>query len=285
MLSSHHRPLLNRPCKTDFIRPYSPLEVVGRGWRRVIFLLLILFITGCFSARLHLPPQPADSTRFEELLSMMVDQDRKVSSFSATGRISVDGRLWNSGADTLIAGTREPLRVKIEVTHSWGKPLLTILIRDNRIEILEFSEKRFYIGEFSAFSLMRFFPGNYYDPQLIWSMLRGFPQGPSFHEIQTAGPSRVHLLDRQGDVTEVIDFNPETMSLEGVSLQEDSQTISFLNFMESNGVHYASEVRLENSEQKPFVLKNRRMIFNREIPDQFFTIQKPSSFETVSLDN
>jgi hypothetical protein len=213
---------------------------------------------------------------------MMRDQGQKVSTFSASGTILVDGWIWDSSAEILIAGTKEPFRVKMEITHSWGKPVIHILIRDDQLEILEFSEKRLYTGEFSSKSLSRFLPGEYYDPDTIWAILRGFPNVLPYQKIQTPRSSRIDLLDREGNIIEVINYYPENSSLKTVSFPGNAQDMLFSGFMESNGIHYAAEVKLDNiKRRKHLVLRKKRVAFNREIPDQFFIMEKPPAFETV----
>ncbi len=257
----------------------------GRGLRWLVVIIFIAALTGCFKLQRPFIPQPSDLVSIENLFSMMRNQDQSVSSFSATGTVHMEGWIWGSSAEILLAGTKEPFRLKIEITHSWGKPVIHVLIRDDRLEILDFKEKKLYTGEFSSGSLSRFLPAGDYDRDAIWSILRGFPELLPFHDIQTPEASRVNLLDRHGDVIEEIDYYPERSVLRFVSFPGQSQNISFSGFSESNGTHYAAEVKLEDvREGKRLTLRKKRMAFNRDLPDQLFLIEKPSAFETVLLD-
>jgi hypothetical protein len=275
---------LNVSEKINLIHMISSCVAIGKIFR-ALFLLLIITLTGCFHIQRRPSPGPYDAVQTENLISMMRDQEKIVSTFSASGTIIVDGWIWDSTAEILIAGIKEPFMVKIEITHSWGKPIIHILIRDDRLEILEFSEKRLYTGKFSSRSLSKFLPGGYYDPESIWAILRGFPNILPYKKIQSGGPSRIDLLDRKGNIIEEIDYYPGKSFLEAVSFPGYSHNISFSEFMESDGVHYAAKVKLENIKGgKHLILRKKRMAFNREIPDQLFIVKKPPNFESVFLD-
>jgi hypothetical protein len=276
---------LNIFIRKNSIRPISSHETIIKIYRLMVTFLFFVTITGCFHIHRRFSPSLSDVIQTENLISMMRDQGKMVSTFSASGTIIVDGWIRVSTAEILIAGIREPFRVKMEITHSWGKPIIHILIRGDLLEILEFNEKRLYTGEYSSKSLSKFLPGGYYNPDKVWSILRGFPNVLPYQNIQLPGPCRIDLLDRQGQIIEEIDYHPEKLSLKEVSLPGRAPDISFSEFMESNGIYYAAEVKLENIKGgKHLILRKKRMTFNREIPDQIFNIEKPNAFETVFLD-
>lgn len=228
-------------------------------------------------------PLPYDEA---DLISRMLDQEDRVSSFYASGTVSIKGWAWQSEADLLIAGTRDPLKIKIEITNPWGKSILHILIDNNRLEILSFDEKRIYLGDLTAESLSRvFLPGEFCDHNLIWSVLRGYPHIAGYDRIVSSGMYRINLMNQEGMDIEVIDLYAETLLPKHVSFPQKSLDISFSGFKENDGINYAEEVIVNNIEgRKDLALKTRKMVFNKPVPDQIFILEKPLTFETVYMD-
>ena len=248
-------------------------------------MTLVLLSIGCttgyrpVSKGVSLPYDTAD------LISRMLDQEDRVSSFYASGTVLIKGWAWQSEADLLIAGIRDPLKIKIEITHPWGKPILHILIDNNRLEILSFDEKRIYLGDLTAESLSRFLPGEFCDHNLIWSVLRGYPHIAGYDRIISSGMYRINLMNREGMDIEIIDLYPENLLPKRVLFPQNSLDISFSGFKEDDGINYAEEVIVNNIEGgKDLTIKTRKMVFNKPVPDQIFILEKPQTFETVHMD-
>jgi len=216
----------------------------------------------------------------------MIDQEKSVPSFYASGTVLVKSWAWKSEAELLIAGTREPLKIKLEITHPWGKPILHILIDSNRLEILSFDEKRVYIGELSAESLSRFFlPGEFCDLNLIWSVLRGYPHIAIHDRISYSDMYRINLIDQEDMDIEIIDLYPENLLPKRVLFPGDSLDIFFSGYKKSDGIDYAEKVTVNNFEGgKDLIIKTSKMVFNKPVPDAIFILEKPRTFETVYMD-
>ncbi len=220
------------------------------------------------------------------LITRMQDQEDKVSSFYASGTVLVKGWVWKSEAELLIAGTREPLKIKLEITHPWGKPILHILMDNNRLEILSFDEKIVYIGELTAESLSEFFlPEEFRDLNLIWSVLRGYPHIAAYDRISCSAVYRINLTNQEEIDVEVIDLYPENLLPKRVLFPRDSLDIFFSGYRESDGIDYAEEVTVNNVEGgKDLIIKTRKMVFNKTVPDEIFILEKPRTFKTVYMD-
>src|SRR4030042_1071071 len=279
---------------TQSITPTSCINIFFRNMKSASIvkpLLLVLIIQallsfGCATGYRPvakgglLPYDPAG------LITRMLDQEDRVSSFYASGTVLVKGWVWKSEAELLIAGTREPLKIKLEITHPWGKPILHILMDNNRLEILSFDEKRVYIGELTAESLSRFFlPEEFRDLNLIWSVLRGYPHIAVYDRISCSDIYRINLINQEEMAVEVIDLYPENLLPKRVLFPRDSLDILFSGYRESDGIDYAEEVTVNNVEGgKDLIIKTRKLVFNKPVPDEIFILEKPGTFETVYMD-
>ena len=99
--------------------------------RKGVILLLVPFfvcmlLTGCAAVRTLMKGPPLTADRIDAILAGIDDQQAQVSSFYTLGKVLLKDGILEAEADALIVGTREPFRLKIELTHSWGKPLLHI---------------------------------------------------------------------------------------------------------------------------------------------------------------
>ena len=272
-ISGVNLPLINISCP------------VKAGLVSLILIIPVLFSFGCagrtpVSKGGPLPYDPAG------LITRMLDQEKRVHSFYASGTILVKGWAWKSEAELLIAGTREPLKIKLEITHPWGKPILHILIDKNRLEILSFDEKRVYVGELTAESLSRLsLPGEFCNLNLIWSVLRGYPHIAVYDRISYSDMYRINLVDQEDMDIEIIDLYPENLLPKRVLFPGDSLDIFFSGYKNSDGIDYAEEVTVNNFEgRKDLTIKTRKMVFNKPIPDEIFILEKPPTFETVYMD-
>jgi hypothetical protein len=268
-----------------------PFRIITSAVRvKVPFLILMIpFILSIGCAAGYRPVSKGVSLPYDaaDLISRMLDQEDMVSSFYASGTVLIKGWAWQSEADLLIAGTRDPLKIKIEITHPWGKPVLHILIDNNRLEILSFDEKRIYIGELTAESLSNFFlPGEFCDHNLIWSVLRGYPHIAEYDRVVSSGMYRINLMNREGMDIEIIELYPENLLAKRVLFPQDSLDISFSGFKENDGINYAEEVTINDiNGRKDLTIKTSKMVFNKPVPDQIFILEKPATFETVYMDD
>jgi len=253
---------------------------------RLSLLTVFLLILLSHCATIYQPPslRPLSEQDVETILSKIQEQDSRVFSFYTSGRLTIKNWNWKSESNILIVGTRDPFKIKIEVTHPWGRPIVHILIDKTRLEVLSFPDKKLYLGTFTPRALSRFFPGDF-DAHLIWAVLRGYPNLRRYHRTISLKSDQISLFNEKEKVVEVVDLYPESLLPKLVSFPEQDITLAFSDFQEDNGIYYARKVRLENVEGKRnLVLKNRKMVFNKTIPEQVFFLEKPPSFGTFYLD-
>ena len=250
-----------------------------------LIIIIALFPFGCAGVKRPVPQEPLGIYEVERLIIDLRDQQEKVSSFFASGSVLVKGWIWKSEADILIAGVRDPFKIKIEITHPWGSPIFHLLIDEERVEALSFSERRIYSGDLTPEALAGFLPGTLCDRDLIWSVLRGFPLIERYHKAESTKKDEIKLLNKEGGDIETIRLSSESLLPEIVIFPEKSLELLFSGFKEDSGIYYAEEVTVNNIEgAKDLVLKINKMVVNNNIPDEIFTLEKPPTFETVYMD-
>jgi hypothetical protein len=252
----------------------------------LFILLIIMFLCSCASIPRTIPLEHISLSEAEKITSDIEAQGDLLRSFYTLGVISIKGWLMDSDADILIAGIKDPFAIKIEITHSWGIPILHVLIKDNRLEVLSFQEKTFYQGAFTPDALSRFLPGFNLDQEMIWALLSGRPPIVTHESIVLSGPDRISLTDRNNREIETIYLPVKKYIPIKISFPVQSLDISFSDIKEANGISYAGKVDLNGIKGgKDLGLKINELSPNASLPDQIFTMEKFSSYKMVNLDD
>lgn len=276
---SHYRALLF---------PYRLTLSAKSRFRLLLFFVVpfsLFVLCSCstlFKTSLHLPLSKQD---VETALSKIQEQESRVFSCYMNGRLTVKNWIWNSDFNILIVGTKEPHRIKIEVTHPWGQPIVHVLIDRTTLQVLSFQENRLYIGAFTAETLSEFFPGNF-DTDLIWAVLRGYPNLLEYQRAISLESEQVNLLDDRENVVEIIDIRSDNHLPRQVSYPQQNITMVFSDVQENQGIRYARKMKVKNTKEKgSLVIENKEIGFNRTFPEEIFVIEKPPLFETIYLDD
>ena len=241
--------------------------------------LLLLSLSSCATLYKPLPDRDV-----EVILASIQAQERRVFSFYTTGGLSLHDRGWESESHVLIVGNRNPFRIKIEVTHPWGRPIVHILIDERNLQVLSFAEERLYIGAFTPETLSRFLPGQL-DAHLVWAVLRGYPHLLPYHGTRSMKANQIRLIDQEGKAHEIIDLYPESKLPRMVFFPAKNIVLGFSDFQQIDGIYYARQVRVEDMGGKSnLMLKNGKMVFNKSIPKEVFQLVKPPSFRTYDLE-
>jgi len=228
--------------------------------------------------------KPLGDKEVDVILSRIQAQEGKVFSFYSSGSISLQDRDWDSESHVLIVGNRNPFKIKIEVTHPWGRPIVHILIDGKNLQVLSFPEKKLYLGAFTPEALSRFLPGEL-DAHLVWAVLRGYPHLLAHHRTASIKANQLRLFDEKGKVLEIIDLHPESKLPRMVFFPEKNMGLEFSDFQELDGIYYARNVRVEDMDGKSnLMLRNRKTVFNKTIPKQVFYLEKPPAFRTYYLE-
>jgi hypothetical protein len=245
---------------------------------------LVLSLTGCALVREGSFSPPLTDQQLSAVISRLKDQEARVKSFFSQGTLLLKDWYWEAETQVLIVGLRDPFRVKVEITHGWGQPILHVLVDQKRLEVLSFQENRLYVGRFTPQALSRFFPGDL-DSDLIWTALRGYPGISPRTKTFSPGRNRISFADEKGEEIEGMDLHPEDLRPVRVSYPEQRLRMEFSEMTETEGIRFAAVVTVDSGKVgRKLSIKKDRMFFNRPIPPEIFAVEKPPNFSVLSLD-
>jgi hypothetical protein len=267
------------------LKDFSPeARKSGRTYACLVAFLLLL-VPGCAGVERLLFEAPYDQQSMAALVKELQDQNKKVDTFFSSGRLWVKGWYGEEGeANIFSAAAKSSFRIKIEVTHPWGQPVMHLLVDGTHFRLLSFSERKLYFGEFTREALSRFFPEEM-DQTLIWDLLRAYPVLEPPYRAHSSTPNRIGFTNEEGLEKKVIAFDRESRQPTELILPHQNIKLVFSDFQVSEGFRYARETALVHVlGGKRLVHKVEKMFFNRAIPEQVFSLQAPPGFDTVSLD-
>ena len=253
----------------------------------VQLVLLALFFQGCtfFSSRQR-PQLFLTRDDIENIIQNVKEQEDIVSEFYSTGTLTINGWIVDTSVDIFFAGEKNPLMLKLEISHSWGKPLFYFLIKEDRLEIRDFVEKKQYSGKFTPGSLSRFLPNMDCSPDMIWAFLRGYPQFVYHDRVYEGSPGVLILEDLNKNKLGTITFSPDEGVKKAVSSPPRFLNMKFTDFRKTGDIDYAENTVVEDIKgKKDLTLKRNKVIFNRVIPEAVFTLKNQPYFTIENLDN
>jgi hypothetical protein len=245
--------------------------------------LLIFFLGGCAILGRAPSGPPLSDLQAEEIVDRIRQEGGRATSFYTRGALQVKDWYFEEESSMVMVGSLAPFRVKIEVTHGWGQPILHILVDRGRLEVLSFMEGRLYMGDFTPEALSRFIPGPL-DTELIWAVLRGYPAVIPYARLTSPQANRIDLLDTRGQKVETLELGPEGRPSRVILPLQKTQ-LTFSGFEESEGVVYAGEVGVDQKGARgKLTLRREKVVFNRPVPNEVFTIEKPPTFTVMQLE-
>ncbi len=243
-----------------------------------------MVLVGCASIPPASSKAPPDQVEIKRIIDDISKQTTSVSTFISSGRVIFNNWAWGSESKTLIIGQRDPLQLKIELTHSWGRPILYILINDGKIEVLSFSENRLYKGAYSPETMAKFINVH---PEIdqLWPILRGYPELIPYDSFIWQEPYHFFLIDQKGRELEKISIDLETFRISSISFPGSGINVSFYEYSTEKGIPYAGKIRIDKEGMgEHLILTHEAMVFNREIPTAVFKIRIPPGFKIIDLD-
>lgn len=251
---------------------------------KILISLLVLFLfQSCAPVPVKPPPSPFGHQEIDRIISGLKDQEKRVYTFFSSGRLTIEAKGSESGSNILIVGSKNPFKLKIELTHAWGRLLLHILIHDSELQILSFTEKKYYHGHLGTPGSLRFFPARL-DPDQVWALLRAYPALKQHRHAVSLKGNQITLLNGKTESVQVLDFYPESTRPRLVSFPGQGTKVSFSDFESNSGIKYARKIRLDDPETETILeLKLKQMVFNKTLPESIFELEKPKGFEMIPL--
>jgi len=253
----------------------------------------------CCSPLTVKPPAPAlDKESVTSLVSAFSAQEEKAETLFFSGTLTLKNREAENSVQILMiadatpqAGTDDRAgtcacpcgRMKIEITHPWGKALMHILIEGRRLDILDFNEKRFYRGSLKSKRLSERIPVPL-NHCLLWSLARAFPALLKHKEAASFAGNQITLLDPEGEKVQVFELYSSEPLPYRVSFCRENATMVFSDFEDENGILYARKVDFHGPDHKiGLIIEIDQMSFNNSLPKAVFGMEAPRDFKTVHL--
>ena len=251
---------------------------------RIPISLLVLFLfQSCAPVPVKPPPSPYGHKEIARIISGFREQETRVDTFFSSGRLTVKAKGSESGSNILIVGSKNPFKLKIELTHAWGRPLLHLMIHDSELQILSFTDKKYYHGHLGTPGSLRFFPARL-DPDQVWALLRAYPVLRKYSRAVSLKGNQITLLNGKAEPIQVVDLYQESYLPRLVSFPEQGTKVSFSDFESNSGLKYARKIRLDDPKNETILaLKLKQMVFNKTLPESIFNLEKPKGFEVLPL--
>lgn len=248
----------------------------------IIGLGFVLFQC-CAPVSVKLPPSVLDQEKISEIIAGLKEQEGRVHTLFSSGSLMVDDKGLETDSNILIVGIRDPLRIKIEITHPWGRPLLDILIQNSKINIISYLEKRIYHGPLKGWASSRVFPGSL-APDQMWSLLRGYPILKEYDRAISLKVNSITFLNREEEAVQVLELYREDHLPRSLSFPGQGIETMYSDYEDQDGIFYARTIKLDDSEHNAMVeLSLKQMIFNEPIPEAIFEQKVLPDFRVVRL--
>lgn len=249
------------------------------------FVLILVVATGfLFACSMARPPsRPLDGVRMGEILNLTRDQTAAVKTLYYSGNLVIEDGDSRVDAHILLVAEQEPLRLKIEVTHVWGRPIAHARIQGHWVEIVSFSDKRVYQGDMREARLHASFPIPLQYP-VLWSLARAYPVLENFHQATSESETQITLRDQTGMPLQVMEVAKGTGLPGRVWYAGPDAGISFGDFQERTGLFYAQSLLLKIGRNGPgLTVRIREMVLNPSLPGPVFELEGPAGFQMVPL--
>lgn len=260
--------------------------IFRRRWNNPLLLLAACvgtLLVGC-APLVRLPSKPAFTPKeTTKLISHLRGHGERVWSFQGVGTVRLKEGERLSDADLFAVG-RRPLKVRLEITHPWGRPLSHIVVDEEHISVLSLTDNKFLAGPSSPFNREKLLLFGL-DLDSAWKILSGSVPILPHHSAVSLRPGEIALYNRKGEVVEIISFFHDPLLPRSVSLPGKRITILLSQFEEGDLGPYPSRIRVrKGGARRSLELRYKRLRLNRPVPEEIFQLKPPPGFEIIPLD-
>jgi hypothetical protein len=180
----------------------------------------------------------------------------------------------------LLAVGQRPFRVRLELTHTWGKPLLFLVADKRNTAVLSFVEDTFYTGPSSGLQRGLFFPLEL-DLDTAWVILSGRIPILPHYTIESLRPNEITLFDRRGEPVERLVFAQDRSLPASIHLHRQGLTVALSQFKEGTMGPYPSKVIISQGEERQLEIRYTSLELNRSIPEEIFGLDPPPDVRII----
>ncbi len=250
-----------------------------------LFIFLLTLVLGCASLAPFPPAKPFSQQESDRIISNLQDQEERVSSFHGTGKLILKKGEEEIEANLFAVGSN-PYKIRLEITHPWGRPLLYIVADEKSISVLSLTDKKFFRGPPHSFDMKQFFLYGL-DLDLAWKIFSGsVPILPTSGETVSLKPHEISLYNKQGEIIETISFSSKTLLPRSIYFPKKGLSIRLSEFDEGYLDPRPLKIKvLKENEDQLVVIRYKSFTLNKPVPEEIFQLNPPPSFEIVNLNN
>jgi hypothetical protein len=247
----------------------------------------VFFFHGCAKPPAPQKPrlQPFDPSEIRVILEDFRTQQRRVHTCFGTGRLTIRTPEGEDDVKLLVAGQKSPFHVRFEVTHPWGRPLLHLVMSESTLEAVVFPQKRVYRGRPQDVLPTGSLPIPL-RPDILWSLVRGFPVVPAHARGGPAKAGQIALFGENDEVRQVITFGSDRALPLCVSFFDPALDVYYGPFDDDDGIRWAPLAKVVHSgSETSLALALKERVFNRSLPSELFQTEVPRGFKVRALSN
>jgi len=250
-----------------------------------LFIFLLTLVLGCASLAPFPPAKPFSQQESDRLISNLQDQEEKVSSFQGVGKLMLKKGEEEIEANLFTIGST-PYKIRLEITHPWGRPLLHIVADEKSISVLSLRDKKFFRGPPHSFNMKQFFLYGL-DLDLAWKIFSGsVPILSTYGRTVSLKPHEISLYNKQGEIIETISFSSKTLLPRSIYFPKKGLSIRLSEFDEGYLDPRPLKIKvLKENEDQLVVIRYKSFTLNKPVPEEIFQLNPPPSFEIVNLNN
>ena len=249
----------------------------------LLTLILILFAVilplGCAPLVPYVPERPFSQEQTTQLISHLRAQGDETSSFVGVGKLWYRDGEEESDSNLLVVGSR-PFKLRLEVTHTWGKPLVHLVVDKRTISVLSLVEHKFYRGFPGDLPTRQFFLFDL-DLDSAWMILSGTVPILPHQKAVSMKPNEITLYNDDDEAVETISFSSRSLLPRYVHLPQQGFTIALAEFKELSLGRYPSTITIAKGDENQIEIRYKSLQLNKQIPEEVFSLNPPPDFEIV----
>lgn len=274
------------PLDTSHIAHFSDFGSLSyRRWiHGLSYLTIFIFmlLLGCAPLVPSPPYAPFTQTETAQLISNLRAEGRRISSFHGAGRLRYRDREEESELNLLAAGGR-PFKVRIEISHPWGRPLFFIVLDGDNTSVLSLVDHKFFKGQSNRLPMDLFFLLRL-DLDSIWQILSGNVPVLPHSKAASLKPYEVTLYNGEGEVTQIISFFPRSLLPRSVFFPYEGITIMLSDFKQDDFGPRPLKIEIARKDTNQSVqIRYKDLTRNKPIPEEVFSLDPPPGFEVIEL--
>ncbi len=228
------------------------------------------------------PTAPFSQQEAARLISQLSTQERSIVSFQGVGRLWYKDPKGTSEANLLAVGSR-PSKIRVEISHSWGRPLFFVVADEDNTSVLSLVDNKFFKSQSSKLPIDTLFLLKL-ESTCLWRILAGKVPVLAHSRKISRKPYEITLLDGKGAVTEVISFFPRSLLPRSVAFPGKEITVLFADFREGDWGPSPGRIEIARYDGNQSVeIRYDRLTFNKPIPEEVFRLEPPPDFEVIEL--